>query len=213
MPATIEPHKTRQEWLSCRNRGIGASEISVILGESTYKTEQDLWMEKTGRKSPDDLSDNPQVQYGTEAEALLRALFLLKHKTLRMVYRPYDVYVSEKKPFMRATLDGELIQTDGTHGVWECKTALIQSKAALEDWNGRIPQKYYLQILHQLYVTEFDFAILNAELRFPDNNSEIREYTINAANVADDMDYVSEEAERFWKFVEEDRKPPMKLRL
>lgn len=40
---------SREEWLALRRQGIGGSDVAAILGLSKFKTQQELWMEKTGR--------------------------------------------------------------------------------------------------------------------------------------------------------------------
>lgn len=214
-PPTTVQYKDREDWLSGRSKSIGASEVAIILGEASYKSPLELWKEKTGRKTPDDISDDERVSYGTEAEEHLRALFALKHRRdYKVEYKPYLVYHHGEKPYMTCTLDGELVRlSDGKRGVWECKTALIQSKRALEEWDGRIPNNYFCQVCDQLNITHFDFLVLLAELRFPDNTAEIREYTIEADEVRADMAYVEEEVTKFWRYVESDRQPPVVIRI
>jgi hypothetical protein len=55
--------------------------------------------------------------------------------------------------------------------------------------------------------------VLSAELRFPDNTAEIREYTIEADEVRGDMAYVEEEVTKFWRYIESDRQPPVVIRI
>ena len=38
----------REEWLKERKKGIGASEASCIIGVNPWKTNVELWQEKTG---------------------------------------------------------------------------------------------------------------------------------------------------------------------
>lgn len=213
-PTTIQ-YKDREEWLAGRSKSIGASEVAIILGQASYKSPLDLWKEKTGRKKPDDISEDERVFYGTEAEEHLRALFALKHRRdYKVEYKPFLVYHHGEKPYMTCTLDGELVRlSDGKRGVWECKTALIQSKRALEEWDGRIPNNYFCQVCDQLNITQFDFLVLSAELRFPDNTAEIREYTIEADEVRADMAYVEEEVTKYWRYIESDRQPPVMIRI
>ena len=214
-PHTTVQYKDREDWLAGRSKSIGASEVAIILGQASYKSPLDLWKEKTGRKIPDDISEDERVSYGTEAEEHLRALFALKHRRdYKVEYKPFLVYHHGEKPYMTCTLDGELVRlSDGKRGVWECKTALIQSKRALEEWDGRIPNNYFCQVCDQLNITQFDFLVLSAELRFPDNTAEIREYTIEADEVRADMAYVEEEVTKFWRYIESDRQPPVVIRI
>ncbi len=55
---------SREEWLQWRNRGIGSSDAPVAVGVSRYKAPLELWLEKTGRKEPEDLSSKDAVFWG-----------------------------------------------------------------------------------------------------------------------------------------------------
>lgn len=210
-------YHTRQSWEESFGNRIGASEIAIICGFSHFKSKTELWKEKTGRKTPDDISDNDLVAYGKEAEKYLRGLFALKHKDKYDVeYHEFRVYYNESDPFLTATLDGELTEKEtGRRGIYECKTCYIKSKSALEEWQfNKIPDKYYCQICQQFHVTDFDFAVLNAELRFPDGKAEIREYTIERTDIEQDIEYVVEQGREFWEdYVVTDIEPPVTFRL
>ena len=39
----------REEWLAVRKRGIGSSDAAAAVGLSPYKSQLELWLEKTGR--------------------------------------------------------------------------------------------------------------------------------------------------------------------
>lgn len=208
-------YANRQEWLASRQNTLGASEVASAMGQG-YVSQLDLWKEKTGRKEHTDLSNNERVRYGTYAEAPLRELFSLQfHYVYEVEWHPYRVYHNEKCDYLTATLDGELTRkSDGKHGILEVKTAWIMSKRDLEKWeNNSLPQNYYLQLLHQLNVTGFDFVVLVAQLIFPDGKSEIRQYYIERDEVEDDIAYVQEQAVKFWQYVTSDKQPPVTLEL
>ena len=42
-------HINRDEWLAVRKRGIGSSDAGAAVGLHPYKSQLELWMEKTGR--------------------------------------------------------------------------------------------------------------------------------------------------------------------
>ena len=79
-----------------------------------------------------------------------------------------------------------------------------------EKWNHRIPDNYYIQLLHYLLVTEFDFAMLKAQLKF-DFGGEIylqtKHYRIERSEVQADIDFL-EAAERKFCHQVQDRKRP-----
>lgn len=205
----------RAAWLAGRKSGVGASEAAAAIGLSPSKSPLTLWKEKTGRQAEDDLSENERVEYGTLAEEHIRALFTLQHKNEYDVkYHAYRIYAHDEFPFLTCTLDGELIDREtAERGVWECKTAWISSRADLDEWRDRIPNKYYIQVLYQMFVTERSFAVLTAQLIFRDGNSEIKNYTIRADECADDTQFIIDGVRDFWKYVETDKQPPMMITL
>lgn len=207
-------YSNRAEWLKGRKKSIGASEIAIACGESA-RTPNELWQEKHGDTDGQDLSGNERVHYGTEAEKYLRGLFSLKHeKEYKVEYYPFRVYRNTDEPFLTCTLDGELTRlSDGAKGGWECKTVLVQSRRTLEEWDNQIPQKYYCQVLQQMYCAGLEFVILNAELRFTDYNADIREYLIERKNVEDDIKWVVEQGKKMKDYILSGKKPPLTLKL
>ena len=205
----------REEWLKARqNQGIGGSEAGCILGKNKYKTNVDLWQEKTGRKEQPDLSNNSAVQFGKFAEPLLRELFKQDYPQYIVDYHEFDLYVNDKYPFIFATLDGEITTADGKRGILEIKTTTIQNKLQWDDWDNKIPDSYYVQILHQLAATGWDFAILKAYIRYYVDGEvrvTIRHYRINREDVQADIDYLIEQESIFWRQVQNNEQPPLKL--
>lgn len=198
---------TKEEWLDERESTIGGSDAGVILGVCPWKTNEQLWEEKVGLREPDDLSDNPLVDYGTKAEEYLRNLFLLDYPQYTMVYAPNNIYTNDKFPFAHASLDGFLVDEETKRGgVLEIKTATISSKAQKEKWQGNhIPQNYFAQILHYLMVTEADFAILKAQLKYEVPGEEIflhtKHYRIEREEVEEDIAYLEEKEREFAEMV------------
>lgn len=215
----------RQQWLEERKKGIGASEASSVVGLNPYKTNIQLWEEKTGRVTPEDIGDKPYVKYGVDAEYHLRELFKLDYPEYEVGYEEFKIHRHPEYPFLFATLDGELTDTvTGERGILEIKTTNILQSMQKEKWNDRIPENYYIQVLHQLLVTGWDFVILKANLRsvwggsgqFDPLNPEVRiqtkHYTIKRSDVIQDIDYLKEREIAFWyDFVIKDRKPNLLL--
>ena len=211
MGTVYEHHENREDWLNARGGHIGASEAGAILGYG-FMSKMDLWKLKTGRAKAKDLADNESVSYGNRAEDALRELFMAKHPELQLFYRPYDFVYQEERPWLRATLDGELIDDDGDRGILEIKTATLKSKADWQKWNGRVPDGYLCQISHQLLATEAKYVYLFAEL-IGNTESVIREYLFLREDMEDNMEYLLHEEEKFWKCVETDTIPSTPLRI
>lgn len=206
-----EEHNSRDEWLNARGGHIGASEAGAILGYG-FMSKMDLWKLKTGRAKAKDLSDNEAVSYGNRAENALRELFMAKHPELQLFYRPYDFVYQEERPFMKATLDGELLTNNGERLILEIKTASPIGNAAWDEWNGRVPDKYYCQCLFQMLCTGFQGVYLFAEL-MGDRGSQIREYYFDADECSDDMAYLLEQVVEFWNYVATDKVPTVSLKI
>lgn len=204
---------SREEWLQNRKR-IGGSDASAILGRNPYKTNIELWQEKTGRTVPEDISDKPYVKYGIAAEEHLRALFALDHPEYTVCYEENNIWINDRMPWAHASLDGWLIDNEGRNGIWECKTTNILQAMQKEKWKQQIPDNYYVQVLHYLMVTEFDFAILKAQLKY-DFGGEIylqtRHYPIERSEVQEDIDYLMQKEAEFWEYVKSDKLPPLEL--
>lgn len=205
---------SREEWLQARAGRIGGSDASAILGMNPYRTNIELWQIKTGQLVPEDISDKPYVKYGTEAEQYLRELFKLDFPEYQVCYEENNMFLNGKYPFGHASLDGWLIDQNGRVGIWECKTTNILQSMQKEKWDHRIPDNYYIQILHYLLITEFDFAILKAQLKSEFGGEiyiQTKHYKIERSEVQADIDLLEASERKFWKQVQERRRPDLIL--
>ncbi len=206
---------TRDRWLELRKLGIGASDASAVVGCNPYKTNVELWQEKTGRREAPDISDKPYVKYGLDAEGPLRKLFALDYPQYRVGYNRFDMHFNKDYPFIFATLDGRLTEiTTKRRGVLEIKTTEILKSMQYESWREQIPENYYIQIIHQLLVTGWDFAVLKAQLKTV-YDGEVRlntkHYFIERSEVRDDIDFLLPKEIEFWRCVQDDIRPDLIL--
>ena len=203
-------YKSREEWLDAR-KAIGGSDAGVVMGISHWKDNVTLWREKLGLSNPVDISDKAVVQYGIRMEPRIRDIFKAHHPDWGVAYSENNLWVNDRIPFAHASLDGWIETDDGKWGVLEIKTAEIQKKAQAEAWDGRIPDAYYCQVLHYLLVTEFDFAIVCAELqtRRYDGTIEWRvvERRIDRTEVQRDLDELERRERDFWKHIVDGTEP------
>lgn len=205
---------SREDWLSMRGMGIGASEAAAAVGMSPWQSPIDLWKLKSGVSEPKDLSGNAAVEQGNRMEPLLRAFYIGNHPEYMLEYHPYDMIYQDDRPWLFATLDGELIGENGSRGILEIKTATPNGKAGWEKWaNGNMPQNYYIQTLHQMLATGYEFVRLFAALYSLNGDITLREYEIERADVKDDMDWLLEQEEEFWRKVANNIMPAMPLMI
>ena len=206
--------RNEAEWLKGRGNGIGGSDASAVVGMNPYKSNIELFEEKTGRKIPEDISDKPFVIYGKQSEAPIRELFKLDYPEYEVEHYDFRILQSIEYPFMQASLDGELTDQKGRKGILEIKTTNILQSMQREKWNDRIPQNYYIQVLHYLLVTGYEFVVLRAHLVSAwdrDIRTQVKHYFIERSEVQEDLEFLKQEEIKFWKYVESGRKPPLIL--
>ena len=209
--------KTEQSWHNERLKGVGGSDAASVLGVNPLKSNIELWREKTGRSQPEDISEKPAVKYGKRAEEYLRALFLLDYPQYTLDYSPYDQHINSNYDFIRASLDGLLTDQDGTKGILEIKTTEILNPKQWEEWENKIPTNYFCQILHYFLIDEdFKFCKLKAKIRYhkqndPEVYATIRHYHILRENHLQDIEYLLEKEKEFWRYIQQDKEPPLLL--
>ena len=206
--------KDREEWLKNRINGIGGSEISAVVGCNPYLDNVTLWELKTGKRQPEDISEKPYVKYGTNAEEHLRELFKLDFPHYEVEYVDNNSWKNSKYPWALASLDGWIIDEQGRKGIFECKTSEVLSSQHKEKWKDQIPQNYYCQCLFYMAVYEAEFCVLKAQLKtvFDDiPYLQTKHYFINREDVQEDIDYLMQEGERFWKLIETGQRPALLL--
>ena len=203
---------TREDWLKER-KGIGGSDSAAIIGENPWKNNVDLWLEKTGQKNQEEISDNPAIVFGNQAEPLIRKLFEIDHPEMKVFYEENNLFRNDRFPFAHASLDGWLEDEKGRKGILEIKTSTISRSSQSEKWRGRVPNNYYCQILHYMMVLEAEFAILRAYIRYPYGtfNTAMNEYRVEREDVEEEIEYLEEKEREFWRYVESRQEPPLIL--
>lgn len=141
----------RDQWLSVRKQGIGSSDAAAAVGLNPYKSQLELWMEKTGRddKLPktDPNDETSPMYWGTLLEHIVAAHYT--RRTGHRVRRINAVLQHPSEPWMLANIDREVIGTPDVQ-ILECKTAGLQGSFL---WREGVPEYIQLQVMHQLAVT------------------------------------------------------------
>lgn len=205
----------RESWLAGRQEqfGFGGSEAAAAIGLSPWETPIELWKRKIGLNPPKDLSGNAAVEQGNRMEPILRAFYAGMHPEYHIEHYPFDILFQEERPWMFASLDGELL-TDDRRGILEIKTATPNGKAGWEKWaDGKMPQNYYVQCLHQLLATGYDFVNLFAALYSMNGDITLREYEIEREDVKNDLDWLLQEETKAFGYLERGEMPPQRLIL
>lgn len=200
---TVESFGSREEWLSARSDGIGGSSASACLNINPYMSAAQLYRIKKGIEQTEDISQKPYVIYGNQAEEPLRRLYEFNHQQYEVQYQDNTLIRSNTMPYMYYSPDGLLLEKETNRpGILEIKTTNIMSSRMKENWDDSIPQNYYIQVLHGLNVTGFDFVELWAQLKWEFPNSEvllkIKKYHIERSEVLDDMEFVKSGVSEWW---------------
>lgn len=197
-----------------KKRYTDGSDAAAIIGLNPYKTNIELWEEKTGIKEAPDISDKPYVIYGTKMEPILRESFQVKHPEYEIQHEENTIIRHPVYPFLFASLDGKLINKEtGEFGILEIKTKKFHADRQKEDWKEGVPYNYYLQVLHYLNVTGAKFAKLFAELTYADDYQATKTYDFDIydEHIKNDMEYLLKKEIEFWKYVEDNKMPPLIL--
>lgn len=207
--------KDRETWLEHRKLGLGGSDIASVIGKNPWKSNQELWKEKTGLRESKDLSGNAAVEYGHDAEKFLRDLFALDFPDYKVSYTENNSYKNDRYPWALASVDGLLKDKDGRLGILEIKTSSILRSIDKDKWDNKIPDNYYCQVLFYMAVLEADFAVLKAQLKsqwITDNvYIQTKHYFIERKEVEEDINFLMSEGEKFWQAVLTKKEPALIL--
>ena len=174
-------------WHAFRALGVGGSDMSTILGLNPYSTPYDLWLEKTNRQQPEDISGKWAIVKGNALEVELRHRF--------------------RHPLMHASLDGFVYDEESdSWGILEIKTA--NANRGRTDWHDETgelvaPQYYMAQVTHYMAVTGFTWGVFYADI------GESEPVEVRFERDEDDVSAVIHAAEDFWGFVTRDEMPAL----
>lgn len=214
MLETISLIHNSPEWLAFRRTGIGGSDAAAILGKSHFKTNVDIWEEKVGLKQAEDISKKEYVVYGKKAEDSLVKLFEIDFPQYKVKINKRIVY---KRDFMFASLDSELIdKKTKAEGFLETKTNELFNNYDFKNWDGQIPEHYYIQVLHYFIVTGREFAVVKVRIRHKDKYGEAmateKHFTYYRKDILADLKFLYLKEYEFWhKYVLPKKRPPLIL--
>ncbi|HBP6280103.1 TPA: YqaJ viral recombinase family protein [Pseudomonas aeruginosa] len=193
---------SRNDWLAVRKTGIGSSDAAAAVGLNLYKSQLELWLEKTGRDTLlpkiNPLDEESPTYWGNILEPIVATHYT--QRTGNRVRRINAVlqHSDPQLEWMLANIDREVIGTNEVQ-ILECKTAGINGARL---WKEGVPICVQLQVIHQLAVTgkqAADVAVLlggqHLEIHHIKRDDELITRLI--------------ELERdFWSYVQRDTPPP-----
>lgn len=204
----------RDEWLKARqHQGIGASQAAACIGQSKWLSPIELWKELRGITKSPDLSKNAAVEQGIRLEPAIRTLFQAEHPEFNIEYYAYDLLYQSDRPHAFATLDGEIVHPNGDRSILEIKTSTPNGVAGWDSWKDQVPVNYFWQVMHQMLATGFNSAYLYAMLFTRSGDKIIREYYFERSDFLNELKYLKEEEDKFYKSVVDGTMPSTKLTI
>jgi putative phage-type endonuclease len=152
-----------QQEYEFHQKHLGGSDIGVLLGLNKYKTPYQLWQEKTGKTERS--VENPYMKRGRMLEPIVAQFY--EEETGKKLKVDGNLRTHLKYPQLGGLIDRVIDM--GKPGVWEGKTA---SSWAIKAWNERIPMNYYVQLIHYLLITGWEYgemSVLNVDKWILDN--------------------------------------------
>lgn len=142
---------------------LGGSDMGTILGINPYKSPYRLWLEKTGRIEPDDISNTIPVMVGHLCEEAVAQLYT--HETGNRVEEALVSFMCKEYPFLKGHVD-RLCSDLPDHGL-ECKTTSHHNHYNYAE--GEVPPYYYAQCQFYMMMTGrkyWDLATLRDNTEF-----------------------------------------------
>lgn len=170
-----------------------------MVGMSPWMSPLELWRLKVGKDTPKDLSGSAAVSRGVRMEPALRGLYEAMHPSYTMEYHAFDMLYQKERPWLFATLDGEITDEQGRKGILEIKTSSPNGKAGWAKWDRQIPSQYHCQILHQMLATGYEFVDLMAGLENMEGDLSIRTYRFEREEQAENMVWLLEKEIAFYQ--------------
>lgn len=192
----------REDWLAVRKQGIGSSDAAAAVGLNPYKSQLELWLEKTGRDESlpklDPQDEESPAYWGNVLEPIVAWHYSKRSGNRVRRINAVLQHPDPKLPWMLANIDREVIGADDVQ-ILECKTAGINGARL---WKDGVPEYVQLQVMHQLAVTgkqAADVAVL-----LGGQHLEIHRIERDESMIARLIDL-----ERlFWDYVVSDTPPP-----
>lgn len=141
---------------------LTGSDAGVVCGENKFSSIVELWMYKTRRAVPKDISDKPSVIAGNRLEQAVADWFTAV--TGKQLIKDETFYVHPIIPFLGGNIDRFVVDEDA---IFEAKTTQSDEGwgAGYEAGENQIPGVYLCQVIHYLAVTGHSVAYIAVLIR------------------------------------------------
>lgn len=202
-----EIHKTEEEWLAARKKGIGASESSIIYGLPGYRSIRRVWADKKNLGWGVFSEDSKDADFEELGEAGHRSEDMnakwFSDKTGFKVFDPGD-YTIQWAENVNAPIFSTIDRfcDDGSPKPVPLELKLAFYEAA-KIWMTLVPQAYMIQLQHQILCAESTHCYISVIL----NGYQHRFYKVDRHERT--IDEIKRRCEWFWDHVEKNIEPPV----
>lgn len=193
LPFTFKRFSDRESWLDGRSHGVGASEAAIVQGVSTFSTELELWMLKSGHATRSDADFRAEAEWGLRLQPAIAQAYA--DQTGEPLADCEGTIVIDEEHRTTATLD----YLDAENQPVEVKKVLSFQR---DKWADGVPQEYLIQVQQQIHLTGANSATIVVLL----GDCDFRTYPVDRDDVV--IDEILSANLAFWDRVESGD-PPM----
>ncbi|MCR5697799.1 MAG: YqaJ viral recombinase family protein [Marinilabiliaceae bacterium] len=181
----------RAEWLAARTQGIGASEVSSILGLNPFETPYMLWRRKMGLETPK--QETIAMRDGHFLEGAVADYFgsVTNSQILKNSAEDFIIMNNERK-YLRVSPDRLYWSVDSKHS--EADKCVLECKSTNKNIDeANLPKHWFVQLQMNLGVGEYKRGAL---AWFCKLNGTFNHVNVDFA--PDFYGWLVEEVEKFW---------------
>lgn len=113
--------RDEHHWRALRSEHIGGSDVAAMFGVSPFKTTLELWLEKAGKLTEEDISGRDYIEIGNELEPAIARLIAKREGWEQQKVHRYIEHPVVKR--LGVTLDHEIISNPRGPAPFEIKWA------------------------------------------------------------------------------------------
>ena len=200
---------SRDEWLSLRRQTVGASDMPALLGVHPFRSEFELYAEKSGQLT-NAVDETPPMRRGRLLEPAAIELLREERPTWTVTGNPIPggEFYRDLDLGMSCTPDAFLVDpTREGRGIGQIKSvqSMVFSRSWVQDGVIEPPLYVVIQALQEAFLTGSTWAVAIALVVDFGVDLHIVEIPVHAKVI----DRLKNEAKKFWKRVAKNDPPPI----
>lgn len=187
---------SKEEWLSLRAPNLNSTDIATLFNANPYDTKFQLWHRKKDNYHVD-IEETERMLWGNRLE---KAIAEGVAEDLKIEVEPFKTYIELKDKKLGSSFDFKTKD----NGILEIKNVdrYVFSHTWESDENDIIaPNHIEFQVMAQLYVSGFDYAMICALVG---GNELVKTKRLPNEKV---FKAIEKKAQEFWKSIEENNEP------